>query len=454
MVTLLLTEKGGETKQLNFEKDEVTVGRVQGNDIVLPKGNVSKRHCRVMLQSGKFSVEDLKSTNGTYINGRKIGEVTPVVGTDKIYVGDFVDPGRDPRRSHRDPSGGRQRPRGGLADHGVAAPATAAPARPDAPPPPWPPSDSLDEPEAKPEARDAQTRVAAPPPPRRQRPAGFGPGPQHDAARAGPAPELPPLGDADDEVAVAPAASAGPAAQVAATLAFGQPRRGRTNAGRRRADLAPRSSAGRSTAPAWTPGPTTPRRAWLRDLLAKEGATAVYVSGNRVEVERHGHRETVTPPAGARPGRGGARHWRRAGRPRPSGDTRVINVFLPENARLAAIFPPVAGELCATIERTAPASRTLSELTASGASPRTPRRCSRPASRVGGTSSSAATVARSKRCCRPWPTRSRRTCAWWPWPTSAPRPARRLDQTFARHPRAAIWCVPPPPCGPTTWWST
>src|SRR4051812_34459017 len=90
MVTLLLTEKGGETKQLNFEKDEVTVGRVQGNDIVLPKGNVSKRHCRVMLQGGKFSVEDLKSTNGTYINGRKIGDVTAVVGTDKIYVGDFV----------------------------------------------------------------------------------------------------------------------------------------------------------------------------------------------------------------------------------------------------------------------------------------------------------------------------------------------------------------------------
>src|SRR5215217_2460241 len=90
MVTLLLTEKGGETKQLNFEKDEVTVGRVQGNDIVLPKGNVSKRHCRIMLQGGRFSVEDLKSTNGTYINGRKIGETTSVVGTDKIYVGDFV----------------------------------------------------------------------------------------------------------------------------------------------------------------------------------------------------------------------------------------------------------------------------------------------------------------------------------------------------------------------------
>src|SRR5688572_31788779 len=90
MVNLLLTEKGGDTKQLSFDKDEVTIGRVQGNDVVLPKGNVSKRHCRIFSQAGRFSVEDLKSTNGTYINGRKIAETTLVSGTDKIYVGDFV----------------------------------------------------------------------------------------------------------------------------------------------------------------------------------------------------------------------------------------------------------------------------------------------------------------------------------------------------------------------------
>src|SRR4029453_15055354 len=45
---------------------------------------------RILLHSGRFSVEDLKSTNGTYINGRKIAEATNVSGNDKIYVGDFV----------------------------------------------------------------------------------------------------------------------------------------------------------------------------------------------------------------------------------------------------------------------------------------------------------------------------------------------------------------------------
>src|SRR3954468_17792907 len=90
MVILTLTEKGGEPKQLSFDKNEATIGRVQGNDVVLPKGNVSKRHCRIYSQDGHFSVEDLKSTNGTYVNGRKITEPTVVSTADKVYVGDFI----------------------------------------------------------------------------------------------------------------------------------------------------------------------------------------------------------------------------------------------------------------------------------------------------------------------------------------------------------------------------
>src|SRR3978361_1836109 len=72
MFTILIQEKGGEQRRMVFNKPEVTIGRVQGNDIVLPKGNVSKRHARIVLKDGKFIIVDLKSTNGTYVNGRKI----------------------------------------------------------------------------------------------------------------------------------------------------------------------------------------------------------------------------------------------------------------------------------------------------------------------------------------------------------------------------------------------
>ena len=90
MIKLTLTEKGGEPKVLTFDKDEITIGRVSGNDIVLAKGNVSKRHTRLTKREGGMEIADLKSTNGTYVNGRKIAGPTAVAPSDRIYVGDFL----------------------------------------------------------------------------------------------------------------------------------------------------------------------------------------------------------------------------------------------------------------------------------------------------------------------------------------------------------------------------
>src|ERR1700749_1548789 len=91
MIKLTLTEKNGETRLLTFDKDEITIGRVSGNDIVLAKGNVSKRHSRFTVKSpGQIEVADLKSTNGTYVNGRKIAGPMLLSPSDRIYVGDFL----------------------------------------------------------------------------------------------------------------------------------------------------------------------------------------------------------------------------------------------------------------------------------------------------------------------------------------------------------------------------
>src|SRR5689334_19710329 len=90
MLTVVITEKGGEQQRKEFDQGEVTIGRVQGNDIVLPKGNVSKRHSRIVLKDGKYILVDLKSTNGTYVNGRKITSPLVIKSTDKIYIGDYI----------------------------------------------------------------------------------------------------------------------------------------------------------------------------------------------------------------------------------------------------------------------------------------------------------------------------------------------------------------------------
>jgi len=90
MFTIVISEKGGAERREIFDKNEINVGRVQGNDLMLPKGNVSKHHARLLFRDGRFIVTDLKSTNGTYVNGRKISQATIVREGDKIYIGDFV----------------------------------------------------------------------------------------------------------------------------------------------------------------------------------------------------------------------------------------------------------------------------------------------------------------------------------------------------------------------------
>jgi pilus assembly protein CpaF len=90
MFTIVISEKGGAERRETFEKSEISVGRVQGNDLMLPKGNVSKHHARILSRDGRFIVTDLKSTNGTYVNGRKTSQATIVREGDKIYIGDFV----------------------------------------------------------------------------------------------------------------------------------------------------------------------------------------------------------------------------------------------------------------------------------------------------------------------------------------------------------------------------
>ena len=69
MLTVAVSEKGGAFKSKSFQKSEITIGRIQGNDIILPRGNVSKQHARVVERDGKIVVLDLQSTNGTLVKG-------------------------------------------------------------------------------------------------------------------------------------------------------------------------------------------------------------------------------------------------------------------------------------------------------------------------------------------------------------------------------------------------
>src|SRR6267378_1536362 len=88
--SVIPTEKGAATQRLDFECEEITIGRVDENDICLPKGNISKKHTKIVVKDGKIIVLDLKSTNGTYVNGRKLAGPQLISPADKVYIGDFI----------------------------------------------------------------------------------------------------------------------------------------------------------------------------------------------------------------------------------------------------------------------------------------------------------------------------------------------------------------------------
>jgi pSer/pThr/pTyr-binding forkhead associated (FHA) protein len=89
-IVLTITEKGGKPREAVVAQNEATFGRVQDNDVVLPKGNISKRHARIVLRDGKLIIVDLKTTNGTFVNGKRISSPQVLRDGDKIYIGDFT----------------------------------------------------------------------------------------------------------------------------------------------------------------------------------------------------------------------------------------------------------------------------------------------------------------------------------------------------------------------------
>jgi pilus assembly protein CpaF len=189
MFSIIISEKGGAERKETFDKNEINVGRVQGNDLMLPKGNVSKHHARLLFRDGRFIVTDLKSTNGTYVNGRKIAQATIVREGDKIYIGDFVlrlDAGSGAEAA---PNNDDESVRTLARNNPPAPPPNALP-----PPPQGPPPAPVPQPAPRAQPMTAQNAYAEreeddiPPPPKAPPPAAppraAGPGPTANSAMA------------------------------------------------------------------------------------------------------------------------------------------------------------------------------------------------------------------------------------------------------------------------------
>ena len=87
LVVVSPSEQQGQTYPLG---EEITVGRAAGCQVTLDDSYVSQIHARVFAQDGKIFVEDLGSTNGTYLNRTKVQGPMVMQRGDKLQVGSTV----------------------------------------------------------------------------------------------------------------------------------------------------------------------------------------------------------------------------------------------------------------------------------------------------------------------------------------------------------------------------
>ncbi len=74
----------------SLEGDQLTIGRDSTNTIVINDAEVSRRHARLTLQGGKYLIEDLGSTNGTFVNNIRLSGPHVLKSGELISLGEQI----------------------------------------------------------------------------------------------------------------------------------------------------------------------------------------------------------------------------------------------------------------------------------------------------------------------------------------------------------------------------
>ena len=109
MPRIVIKEGEGVGRDHTLGAGECVVGRDPSVDFVIEDGSASRRHFRIFQEEGSYWVEDLESTNGTRINGRKAkrwklkdGDEVRVGGTKMAFVQkDMLGGGAAPTRAKK-----------------------------------------------------------------------------------------------------------------------------------------------------------------------------------------------------------------------------------------------------------------------------------------------------------------------------------------------------------------
>lgn len=161
MLKLIIEDDEGRKTVVPFVRDEITIGRQEGNTIRLTERNVSRRHARLVRQNGHVVIEDLGSYNGIKVNGDRIKGQVPLAEGDLVQIGDYDLAVQNENLDSANPTvplaTAAQRPSGPQRTVSRPDMAPTVPAMPTAEPPPAAEEDVQEAPTAANEAADAET---------------------------------------------------------------------------------------------------------------------------------------------------------------------------------------------------------------------------------------------------------------------------------------------------------
>ena len=90
MAALHIREGDGPAQTFPLRKGRISVGKMPDNDLVLDRSNISRRHCQIFREGGRFFLRDLASRNGTFLDGKRVATDVPLADGATIQLGDFT----------------------------------------------------------------------------------------------------------------------------------------------------------------------------------------------------------------------------------------------------------------------------------------------------------------------------------------------------------------------------
>ena len=88
-VVMVMFRPDGQRRSFSVTRDMTVIGRREDCDLRIPLGDVSRKHCRLIVDGEAIKVEDLGSSNGTYRNGERVQQ-TELTAGDTIQIGPVV----------------------------------------------------------------------------------------------------------------------------------------------------------------------------------------------------------------------------------------------------------------------------------------------------------------------------------------------------------------------------